>query len=436
MRAALKQADLNRPDRKSGTATRRRQIQDLKAKLSKVRAREEAIKREWVEGFVEGGLGPQDWREMTEAIRTERLRLERQLALLKRKSPRRSARPTLTEADRASYLDLLESLLSEDVPDDADRRVARAALVQALVSQVVLEDIDGGYRLHVYGWLTPDSGGDGSGGIDQAPALHDEDLLPQPALQQLDRFRKGRTGQGSAHRGGRGRRPSARAADERTKEAGDDRPDQEDSSLHCVKQGKACLTQWQAREMATKLMHDEYLGADYDFAYAGGEQPPQLAHPRAQPASQLAGLPASELEVELPRQATEDPLCPGGDRMTGLLPLRELAARDLSADALKAAAALGRLRAQKRGGVWHSSRAWVEEYRRSRRHGKPRSPAGRPDGLQPLRNLATAELSATGLYRAARRGRLRAERIEGKWWSRPEWVDEYRSSRWRLRRRR
>ncbi len=29
--------------------------------------------------------------------------------------------------------------------------------------------------------------------------------------------------------------------------------------------------------MATKLMHDEYLGADYDFAYAGGEQAPQRA---------------------------------------------------------------------------------------------------------------------------------------------------------------
>src|SRR5581483_777100 len=57
------------------------------------------------------------------------------------------------------------------------------------------------------------------------------------------------------------------------------------------------------------------------------ERLPQLAHPRARPASQLAGLPAWELEVEFPRQVIEDPLRPGGDRMTGLLPLRNLPRR-------------------------------------------------------------------------------------------------------------
>jgi hypothetical protein len=52
---------------------------------------------------------------------------------------------------------------------------------------------------------------------------------------------------------------------------------------------------------------------------------------------------------------------------TGLLPLAALASRQVSADALRVAAARGRLKAMKGSdGVWRSTRAWVQEYAASR----------------------------------------------------------------------
>jgi fido (protein-threonine AMPylation protein) len=50
-----------------------------------------------------------------------------------------------------------------------------------------------------------------------------------------------------------------------------------------------------------------------------------------------------------------------------LVPLQVLATDELSADALRVAAARGRLKASRGGdGTWRSSRAWVDEYRESR----------------------------------------------------------------------
>jgi prophage maintenance system killer protein len=49
-----------------------------------------------------------------------------------------------------------------------------------------------------------------------------------------------------------------------------------------------------------------------------------------------------------------------------VVPLPALATRDLSRSALLAAAQRGRLRANKYNGVWYSTRQWVDEYRASR----------------------------------------------------------------------
>src|SRR5438477_8521890 len=63
-----------------------------------------------------------------------------------------------------------------------------------------------------------------------------------------------------------------------------------------------------------------------------------------------------------------------------LLPLEALADRDIAVTALRQAAQRGRLRALKtEGGVWRSSRAWVNEYRQSMYEGlkRPRGPRKR-----------------------------------------------------------
>jgi cell filamentation protein, protein adenylyltransferase len=58
-----------------------------------------------------------------------------------------------------------------------------------------------------------------------------------------------------------------------------------------------------------------------------------------------------------------------------VVPLAGLADEDLSRVALVAAAQRGRLRAQKYGGAWYSTRHWVDEYKASRRPGRALSRA-------------------------------------------------------------
>lgn len=62
------------------------------------------------------------------------------------------------------------------------------------------------------------------------------------------------------------------------------------------------------------------------------------------------------------------PALAGPQRM---IPLSALADQDLSLIALRRAAERDRLRALRRSDQWYSTRKWVEEYKRSRRRGKP-----------------------------------------------------------------
>ncbi len=59
-----------------------------------------------------------------------------------------------------------------------------------------------------------------------------------------------------------------------------------------------------------------------------------------------------------------------------LVPISALSRRDVSALSLRRAAEKGRLRAQRRSSGWFSTPQWVDQYLTSRRRGKPR--AGRP----------------------------------------------------------
>jgi hypothetical protein len=54
-----------------------------------------------------------------------------------------------------------------------------------------------------------------------------------------------------------------------------------------------------------------------------------------------------------------------------LVPLSSLSDADLSQIALRRAAERGRLRAQRRDDQWYSTRKWVDEYKESRRRGRP-----------------------------------------------------------------
>lgn len=56
-----------------------------------------------------------------------------------------------------------------------------------------------------------------------------------------------------------------------------------------------------------------------------------------------------------------------------------------------------------------------------------------PHRLVPLTALASATLSAPALRLAAERGRLRAQRQTGRWYSTKQWVDDYVRSRYRRR---
>lgn len=56
-----------------------------------------------------------------------------------------------------------------------------------------------------------------------------------------------------------------------------------------------------------------------------------------------------------------------------MIPLSALADKDLSLIALRRAAERGRLRASRRSDQWYSTRKWVDDYKASRRRGKPKA---------------------------------------------------------------
>lgn len=79
-----------------------------------------------------------------------------------------------------------------------------------------------------------------------------------------------------------------------------------------------------------------------------------------------------------------------------LLPLSALVDDGISATALRQAAERGRLRAQSRSGRWYSTKRWVDEYRRSRKPGRPK---------KELTNAGRAGEEAAARITAARRSR-------------------------------
>lgn len=91
---------------------------------------------------------------------------------------------------------------------------------------------------------------------------------------------------------------------------------------------------------------------------------------RGQPGS-LAELLARAVKHSLDRFIL--PQLAGPARM---LPLSALSGAVMSQTALRQAAERGRLRAEFRNGRWYSTKRWVDEYRESRKPGRPRKVAG------------------------------------------------------------
>lgn len=94
--------------------------------------------------------------------------------------------------------------------------------------------------------------------------------------------------------------------------------------------------------------------------------------------------PLAELLARRARDSVERFLLPALAGPQRLVPLRSLANDDLSHLALLSAAKRGRLRATKLGGEWYSNRICVNEYRDSRRQGKAATP---PSPTEPPNGL-------------------------------------------------
>lgn len=125
--------------------------------------------------------------------------------------------------------------------------------------------------------------------------------------------------------------------------------------------------------------------------------PPAVIHTRDRP-KYLRGLeradtndpgPLAELFARAVTHGVNRFLLPSLAGPHRMIPLTALADSDLSPIALRRAAERGRLRAQRRRDQWYSTRAWVDEYKQSRRRGRMQTvrerPAPRPAQNRQLR---------------------------------------------------
>ncbi len=212
----------------------------LEVKLAEVKTSLAAVKRQFFDGLTEGELEISDWKEMTADHRAERDRLERQIELLERPPTPRRKRNVISAADRDGYLTSVNKILTEETPTDPDHRIARAALVRALVSSVVLHEETGAdrgdgdgagdgestFRLEVRGWIIPDHLG------------QDETVDPLESVKErLDNYAKG----------GMNAVAEDLVVDEKR-----------------VKQGEPCLTPSEARELVDFLSRHERPPAKFD----------------------------------------------------------------------------------------------------------------------------------------------------------------------------
>lgn len=115
--------------------------------------------RDFLAGSRDGTLSSADVAHYLEEPRHELERLQTALEVAERRAGRVAAERRRTPtADRGALSEMLAEVLTDDVPDDPDVRLARAALVRALLSYIELRDTDGGFELILHGPFIPATG--------------------------------------------------------------------------------------------------------------------------------------------------------------------------------------------------------------------------------------------------------------------------------------
>jgi hypothetical protein len=337
---------------------RRKERGALAAKLAKAKSLEAQARQDWLDQATDGEAGLEDWREMVGELRDETRRLERQLALLERPKRRRGKR-RLGSLERADYLASIDAILTEETPDDPDHRVARAALVQSLLSAVIIHDgeRDGEHRLELRGWAVPEDS-IGAPELDEETAVSaDGDTADQvmrlfaaapgidplePIREHLERYAKG--GLADVDPAIQSWAGEIRGFDE------------------SVNEGKAYLTESETRTLLDCLQRSERPPRELERAFVG-PRPRGLRRlaPTYYGVEDLADCPAVAFRTRfnLPIANPLDPFPP--DEMVRLSELGHIGT-------LRAAFRRGALRAERRGKYLYSTREWVNEYQRQRKY--------------------------------------------------------------------
>ena len=360
------------PDNGSSAEAEEVERQRLQERLALVKRREAEAKRQWMDGFLEGDSGPEEWKELVGEVKAERKRLERQLALQERPKPkRRRRRPRIQDQDRDGYLRSVDAILTEETPDDHDHRVARAALVQSLLSMVIVDRVDGsGFSSFVVGSFptakavliltTSTVSGRCPGRRCDGPrdsALNGRGAKRPgrgPISQRADHCRGRRSA--SAHQ--RPPRPLRPRRDERHRANGH-QPERRSTAPQQLCQASLGLRpRLEAQELVRYLNHNERPPEEFRRAYIGRRRNTTIPKVRRLAKGRLSFR-----------------VCRILDR-TGAKPTAISEGVDLELAPIKLfgnphtlghAAAAGRLRAERVGHLWFTKQEWVDEWAARRR---------------------------------------------------------------------
>lgn len=170
LRHAMARAQLHIDDQPRGTLLTDAQRRQMTSAIGRLRRHHDAIWQEHVAQISKGALTRS--RDVLEleigTIEDEIHALENTLAVDQRLRERpvpKSAPPELLE------------LLTDDAPDDDDRRLRRVEIVKRLVSRVVIEDREDGIAIDVHGPLVP---------ADRAVTWEPSDAFPQAVTERRD----------------------------------------------------------------------------------------------------------------------------------------------------------------------------------------------------------------------------------------------------------
>jgi len=342
------QARASSSDPEAAERARLEELRNLRQSLARIEQTEEATKRAWLDGVGDGSAGVDDWQDMLGEVRAERKRLEQRIAFAeKRGDGGTRRRKRINSRDRDGYMRSAEEILTEETPEDPDHRIARAALIKALLSAVVLHHVEpdsesadagdddggGGYRIELHGWLVPEDET-----VDNAP-----DALVQ-IKDHLDRF---------AVAGHQGIAEDSMA------------PNVDVGSNGSVKQAEACLTQPETRDLTAALQKGEPVPAELRKAKVKtGVTLPKRA---IKPADLANAAFKHTFDVSGPMPQPDAAAAYSRLGLVRLAALTEVA--DIMWGGLWLAARKGKLKTRRIGSVQFSSRKWLADYEHDRHPG-------------------------------------------------------------------